>query len=215
MSVHPGEGAGPRERTVRMPRAQRRRQLLGCARGVFVERGYAGTAMDQIAEAAAVSKPVLYQHFLGKHELFLELLDTEVADLTGRLTAAMSSPGDNRHRVHATVEAVFAYMGSPGRSHRLLFDSGAEHDPQVRARVEAVERAVASQVSRILAEDTRVGDAEAEILSRGLVAYVLGAARHWADRLEAGRRPDAARTAAIVDALLWTGLSHLPTGRAA
>lgn len=214
-SPAPDRASSPRPRATRMPRALRRPQLMEAARAVFVELGYAGASMDQIAERAAVSKPVLYQHFSSKQELFLELLDAEVADVTGRLTQAMATPGDNRRRVHATVCAVFAYMGSPGRTHRLLFDSTATaHDVEVLARVEAVDSAVAAQVSRIIRDDTRVDEAEAEVLSRGIVAYVLGAARHWADRVDADRRPDVAGMAERVDALLWSGLSQLPTDHA-
>ncbi|WP_258933628.1 TetR/AcrR family transcriptional regulator [Nesterenkonia pannonica] len=73
----------------RLPRAQRRLQLLECAQQLFVAKGFHAASMDDIAEAAAVSKPVLYQHFPGKHELFLDLLDTHLQELTGELTAAL------------------------------------------------------------------------------------------------------------------------------
>ena len=65
------------------------------------------------------------------------------------------------------------------------------------------------------ARGTATRDLCREELQGALTLVLRAGARGWADRLEAGRRPDAARTAAIVDALLWTGLSHLPTGRAA
>ncbi len=66
------------QRAKRLPREQRRRQLLDCALQVFVAQGYHNASMDHIAEVAEVSKPVLYQHFPGKHELFLDLLDTHL-----------------------------------------------------------------------------------------------------------------------------------------
>ena len=58
-----------------MPRSARRAQLLESALDVFVAQGYHAAAMDDIAERAGVSKPVLYQHFPGKLELYLALLD--------------------------------------------------------------------------------------------------------------------------------------------
>ena len=58
-----------------MPRSARRAQLLDAALEVFVARGYHAAAMDEIADRAGVSKPVLYQHFPGKLELYLALLD--------------------------------------------------------------------------------------------------------------------------------------------
>ncbi|MCR8675195.1 TetR/AcrR family transcriptional regulator [Micrococcus sp. HG099] len=200
-------------RSTRLPREERRRQLLGCARAVFAAEGYAGASMDQIAERAEVSKPVLYQHFPGKHELFLELLDAEVADLQERLGAAMDARRgrENRERVRATVAAFFEYMGAPERTHRLVFDSGADQDPEVRSRSEAVHRLLSSEITRTISADTSVGEAEAEVLSRGLVGLLLGAARHWADRLDVQARPPAAEMARTVDALVWRGLATLPT----
>ena len=60
----------------RMPRSERRAQLLEAAQAVFVAQGYHAAAMDEIADRAGVSKPVLYQHFPGKLDLYLALLDT-------------------------------------------------------------------------------------------------------------------------------------------
>ncbi|MGB9375557.1 MAG: helix-turn-helix domain-containing protein, partial [Jiangellales bacterium] len=65
-------------RGARLPRSQRRAQLLDAAKDVFVERGYHAAAMDEIAIRAGVSKPVLYQHFPGKLDLYLALLDVSI-----------------------------------------------------------------------------------------------------------------------------------------
>src|SRR6266498_1538695 len=65
--------AGPR-----LPRPARRRQLLGAAQEIFVAQGYHAAAMDDIADRAGVSKPVLYQHFPGKLDLYLALLDEKI-----------------------------------------------------------------------------------------------------------------------------------------
>src|SRR5947209_14572895 len=86
----------------RLPRPARRRQLLGAAQEVFVAQGYHAAAMDEIAERAGVSKPVLYQHFPGKLELYLALLDESVDALTAAVRAALESTTDNKQRVTAT-----------------------------------------------------------------------------------------------------------------
>lgn len=197
-------------RPTRMPRAERRVQLMDVARAVFAEQGYAGAAMDEIAARAQVSKPVLYQHFSGKHELFLALLDGEVTELDRRLTAAIEGTGDNRMRAHGTVHAVFAYMDTPERSHRLIFESGAEHDPEVQCRVEAVRESIAAQITRILSTDTVVEGVLAQVVARGVVEMVLGAARHWADHVHEDRRPTAQDTAEAVEQVLWLGLEAIP-----
>src|SRR3954465_9384065 len=86
-------------RPVRLPRSARRKQLLAAAQQVFVAQGYHAAAMDEIAERAGVSKPVLYQHFPGKLELYLALLDTHCDALLTRMNRAMAITPDNKERV--------------------------------------------------------------------------------------------------------------------
>src|SRR6204780_2858883 len=96
-----------RPRGNRLPRPERRRQLRDAALELFVTRGYHAAAMDEIAERAGVSKPVLYQHFPGKLELYLVLLDESVDELVGIVREALSSTTDNKQRVPATFQAFF------------------------------------------------------------------------------------------------------------
>src|SRR4051812_28055389 len=88
-------------RSARLPRVARRAQLLGAAQEVFVAQGYHAAAMDEIAETAGVSKPVLYQHFPSKLDLYVALLEQHCQDLVGRVRSALESTSDNRHRVDA------------------------------------------------------------------------------------------------------------------
>src|SRR3954447_19497686 len=80
-----------RPRGTRLPRMARRRQLLAAAQEVFVAQGYHAAAMDEIAERAGVSKPVLYQHFPGKLELYLALLDEHAEGLVTTVRTALTS----------------------------------------------------------------------------------------------------------------------------
>ena len=80
----------------RLPRSARRKQLLAAAQEVFVANGYHAAAMDDIAERAGVSKPVLYQHFPGKLELYLALLDTQAEALSRTVHDALAATDDNR-----------------------------------------------------------------------------------------------------------------------
>src|ERR1700689_4308614 len=96
--------ATPQARTdgTRLPRQARRRQLLGAAQEVFVAQGYHAAAMDEMAERAGASKPVLYQHFPGKLDLYLALLDQSVDELVATVRDALESTTDNKQRVAAT-----------------------------------------------------------------------------------------------------------------
>src|SRR3954447_2746096 len=89
----------------RLPRSQRRAQLLTAAQEVFVAQGYHAAAMDDIAERAGVSKPVLYQHFPGKLELYLALLETHCDALVTRVRDAMAATTDNKIRVAGAMRA--------------------------------------------------------------------------------------------------------------
>src|SRR5579875_3564885 len=96
-------------RGARLPRSARRKQLLAAAQEVFVANGYHAAAMDDIAERAGVSKPVLYQHFPGKLELYLALLDAQAEALADTVVTALEGTTDNRERIHAVLSAYFAF----------------------------------------------------------------------------------------------------------
>src|SRR3712207_9441734 len=91
-------------RPVRLPRSARRKQLLAAAQQIFVAQGYHAAAMDEIAERAGVSKPVLYQHFPGKLELYLALLDTHCDAIIAKVRGAMLATPANKERVKRSEE---------------------------------------------------------------------------------------------------------------
>src|SRR3954463_7559289 len=127
-------------RPVRLPRSARRKQLLGAAQEVFVAHGYHAAAMDDIAERAGVSKPVLYQHFPGKLDLYLALLDQHATDLVKKVREALATTTDNHRRVAACVAAYFDFVDGEGTdgegAFRLVFESDLRNDPAVRERIE-------------------------------------------------------------------------------
>src|SRR5216683_7237889 len=112
----------------RLPKPARRRQLLAAAQEVFVAQGYHAAAMDEIAERAGVSKPVLYQHFPGKLELYLALLDESVDELVRIVRDALASTTDNKQRVPATFKAFFDFVGTGGQAFRLVFESDLRNE---------------------------------------------------------------------------------------
>src|SRR5919106_5606800 len=105
----PRPAPAPVRRSSRLPRGARRAQLLQAAQEVFVAQGFHAAAMDEIADRAGVSKPVLYQHFPGKRELYLALLEEHVSELTERVKEAMGDTDDNQARVNAAVGAYFDF----------------------------------------------------------------------------------------------------------
>ncbi|MFC7401986.1 TetR/AcrR family transcriptional regulator [Citricoccus sp. GCM10030269] len=197
-------------RQSRLPREERRKQLRDAALQVFVENGYHATSMDDIAVAASVSKPVLYQHFPGKHELFLDLMDTQVTLLGSAVSEALASTTDNKARVLATVRSYFQFMDSPDRAYRLLFDSGLNNDPEVAARMEQLDHRFAADIAEVIAADTTLSDEEALLLGYGLTGVVQSSARHWASRAGDADRPELDTAADLTFRLAWRGISRFP-----
>ena len=126
----------------RLSRSARRAQLLVAARDVFAAQGYHAAAMDDIAERAGVSKPVLYQHFPGKLELYQALLTTYADELVGQVEAALSATAENEERVEAAVAAYFDFVAGEGKAYRLIFGSDLRGDAgrRRRGRVEPLHR---------------------------------------------------------------------------
>src|SRR6476660_8662541 len=108
--MSPASGMHTAGRPTRLPRSARRKQLLAAAQEVFLANGYHAAAMDDIAERAGGSKPVLYQHFPGKLELYLALLDTHCDALVTRIRGAMAATNDNKDRVSGAMRAYFEFV---------------------------------------------------------------------------------------------------------
>src|SRR5438309_5302223 len=94
----------------RLPAARRRRQLLDVALEVFATNGFHRTSMEEVAEAAGVTKPVLYQHFGSKRELYLELLDDVGAHLMDAIAKAVAAAPGPRQQVEAGFAAYCRFV---------------------------------------------------------------------------------------------------------
>jgi AcrR family transcriptional regulator len=196
-----------RPRGNRLPRHERRRQLLDAALELFVTRGYHAAAMDEIAERAGVSKPVLYQHFPGKLELYLALLDESVDTLVDKVRDALKSNPENKQRVAATFGAYFEYVGGQGQAYRLVFESDLGNEPAVRDRLDRGQRECAAMVSQVVREDAGISDDEAHLLSVGMVGMAQVTARYWLTSRDRIPREAAEQ---LVARLAWRGISGWP-----
>jgi AcrR family transcriptional regulator len=193
----------------RLPRSARRKQLLAAAQEVFVANGYHAAAMDDIAERAGVSKPVLYQHFPGKLELYLALLDTQAEVLGEAVLAALAGTKDNQQRIHGVLSAYFSFVDRSDHdgAFRLIFESDLVNEPAVRERVESVTETTMLAVADVVAADTGLGRSEAQLLATALTGAAQVAARWWL----ANDRPVSHEEAIqLLESLLWRGISNFP-----
>jgi AcrR family transcriptional regulator len=198
-------GATPRG--ARLPRKERRAQLLESALEVFVAQGYHAAAMDDIAERAGVSKPVLYQHFPGKLELYLALLDTSCDAIIDSCRAALEATHDNKQRVAAAMEAFYDYIAGHDGAFRLVFESDLTSEPAVRAAVDRVTNECAAMIADVIHDDTGLPGEAARLLAVSLVGMAQVSARFWVTDAAGISRSDAV---ALVSGLAWRGIRGYP-----
>ncbi len=190
-----------------MPRTLRRAQLLESALDVFVAQGYHAAAMDDIAERAGVSKPVLYQHFPSKLELYLALLDTASDQVVDGVREALASTSVNKERVAATTEAFYAYVADAGGAFRLVFESDLTSEPAVRERVDRVTRQCADAIAEVIADDTGFPPEASRLLAVALVGMSQVSARYWLS--DNGGLPQSQATD-LIASLAWRGIRGFP-----
>jgi AcrR family transcriptional regulator len=191
----------------RLPRDERRAQLLSAALEMFTTAGYHSAAMDEIAERAGVSKPVLYQHFPSKLDLYLAVLDTHIDSLVFAIQKAIQSTPDNSERVQATIGAYFDFIEAEGEAFRLLFESDMSVEPAVRERLNRMTYDCAAAVSAVISLDTGLPQESAMLLGVGLIGSAQVTARHW---LERDSKLSRAQAQALVTNIIWRGISGFP-----
>jgi AcrR family transcriptional regulator len=190
-----------------MPRSARRAQLLESALEVFVAQGYHAAAMDDIAERAGVSKPVLYQHFPGKLELYVALLDRSCDTIIEACKEALASTDDNKLRVSATVQVFYDYVAGARGAFRLVFESDLTNEDAVRERVDRVTNECAEAIAEVIRDDTGLPGEQSRLLAVSLVGMAQVSARFWLDTAGEISQDDAAT---LVSGLAWRGIRGYP-----
>ncbi len=172
-----------------------------------MSRGYHAATMNEIAQHAGWTKPVLYQHFSGKLGLYLEVLQLYIDTLTSSVERVLSSSVDNRYRVCAAVQAYFDFVDHETQGFRLVFDSDVPSEPAVQLRVAQANDACVGAVANAITHDSGSNPEHARLLAVGLVGAAEFSARYW---LETGRAVPKQDAVAAVIALCWGGLSSIP-----
>lgn len=156
--------------------------------------------MEQLAMAAGVSKPVLYQHFPSKRDLYLALVTDAIAALEERMRAALEGTSDNRNRVESAIGAYFGFVTDPRFA--LLFTTVDLADDDVRAEVDAAMERIAQAIADLIAEDAGLGRGAALLLATSLCGLAVEGARWWTDHPEIDRD----EAAPLLARLAWRGL---------
>ena len=191
----------------RLPRRERRAQLLDSALEVFVAQGYHAAAMDDIAERAGMSKPVLYQHFPGKLDLYLALLDVACDQVIDNCRSALAATHDNKTRVAAAMAAFYTYVAAENGAFRLVFESDLTSEPAVREHVERVTTECAAMIADVIHDDTGLPGEASRLLAVSLVGMAQVSARFW---ISEAAGIDQAQAVELVSGLAWRGIRGYP-----
>jgi AcrR family transcriptional regulator len=194
-------------RTGRLTAAARRAQLIEIARAAFARRGYEATSVEEIAEHAGISKPIVYEHFGGKEGLYAAIVDQEVEQIVARITAAITA-GSARERLEQAVLAFLVYVKErPDAFAVLLRDAPSS---QRRGKMPALMYELADRVGGIFTEQFRKAGYDAKaapIYAHALVGMVAFVGQWWTESRQA---PAMEAVASHTAALAWMGLRHLP-----
>ena len=190
-----------------MTGTQRREQLIVVGRSVFAERGVADATVEEIAAAAGVTKPVVYEHFGGKEGLYAVVVDRETRALLERLSQALDGNGSPRALFERAVVAHLEYMSANPDGHRVLVrDAPAWHSTGSAASLMSD---IASQAEQLLARvmaRREIDERFAPIYAQMLVGMVALTGDWW---LEQGQEFTAEEVASHMVNLGWNGLTGL------
>jgi AcrR family transcriptional regulator len=188
--------------STRLPAPRRRRQLLDVALRVFADRGFHDASMNDIAVAAGVTKPVLYQHFTSKRELFAELLSDVGRDLQDTITKAVTAAESQREMVELGFSAYFTYVDRHRDAFQLFYGGSMARDEEFAEVVNQTESALAGLVAALIEIEGLHPD-QRRVLGHGIVGMIEGASIHW---LRSASDADPQTLAHQLADLAWRGL---------
>lgn len=203
-------------RQQRLPATTRRRQLLDVALPLFGARGFHDTSMEDIAERAGVTKPVVYQHFESKRSLYRELLESVGEDLVAVVSERAITEAAPKRRVQSGFEAYFRWVGEHPSAFGLLFGGSARQEDDSAEVVREIEDRMATVVGKFI--EAAVEPDHQELLGYGIVGLAEITARQWVARHGDPRRTPTSRLdpaegdrlARRLGDLVWAGLRSLP-----
>ncbi len=191
----------------RMRAPERRRQLLEVARKVFGRRGYHTVTMDSVAKEAGVTKPILYDHFESKRELYLALLESDLSNLQKRLAEGLENSRGNRERIRASFQTYFDFVDEHAEGFRLLMQEAVGGDLHFRDLVFGFRDDVLGKVTEVLIRESKgnLDRDQAQDVALGLI----GMAETVAQRNPGATKEERSRTVDTLVRLAWRGITGL------
>lgn len=187
--------------SLRLPAPARREQILDVAVQVFAHNGFHSTSMNDVAEAAGVTKPVLYQHFESKKDLYLALLEEAGNRLRTAVAKAVAGAANGKEQTEMGFRAYFRWVADDHDAFLLLFGSRANRDEASTAAIRKLTAETAHAIAPLIAAD--IDPEHQRTLAHGLVGLAEGVSRHLVER---GKVFDPEVLAQQVADMAWAGL---------
>ncbi|HSB85736.1 MAG TPA: TetR/AcrR family transcriptional regulator [Ilumatobacteraceae bacterium] len=187
--------------SIRLPAPARREQILDVAVEVFARNGFHGTSMNDVAEAAGVTKPVLYQHFDSKQDLYMALLDEVGNRLLSAISKATAEVAGGRQQTEQGFRAYFQWVADDHSAFLLLFGSRANRDEESTQAIRRITAGAAEAIAPLIAAD--ISAEHRKTLAHGLVGLAEGVSRRL---VEQGQTFDPLVLGQQVADLAWAGL---------
>ncbi|MEU9554930.1 TetR/AcrR family transcriptional regulator [Streptomyces fumanus] len=207
-------GAG---KTKRMPRAVREQQMLDAAVRTFARRGYTAASMDEIAELAGVSKPLVYLYLNSKEDLFTAVVRREARALTEAVRAGARPAGQPADRqLWNGLRAFFTHTAQHPDGWAVLHLQARTHGERFAAEVAAARAEIVAFVTQLIAAAARAAHRDPDLPERevaGLAEALVGAAESLADWAGATPGVTARQAAATLMNFAWAGLDDLMRGQ--
>ncbi|MFC9927059.1 TetR/AcrR family transcriptional regulator [Streptomyces sp. NPDC127190] len=203
-------------KTKRMPRAVREQQMLDAAVRIFGRRGYMAASMDEIAELAGVSKPLVYLYLNSKEDLFTACIRREAAALTGAVRAAVRSGLSAERQLWDGLQAFFAHTAERPDGWTVLHLQARTHGDPFAAEAAAMRAEIVAFVTRLVAVAAREAHQDPDLPEHevaGLAEALVGAAESLAAWANATPGVTARQSASTLMNFAWSGLGNLMRGR--
>ena len=204
-----GTGINPKRR---LSGPERRRVILAAAEEVFARRGYHAASLEEIARAAAVSKPVVYDHFASKRELHVALLEKQLDALLEHVAARVPEGGPAEARLRRGVEAFFGFVEEHPYAWRMMFFEAAVGEPEVAEAHRRIQAEATAFNAALLASEPLFGpaddpehDRKIEMLAEMLKSGLNGLAAWWYEHPGVPRE----RLVDVATGFAWLGLDRL------
>ena len=187
--------------SMRLPAPARREQILDVSVQVFARNGFHSTSMNDVADAAGVTKPVLYQHFDSKQDLYLALLEEAGLRLRNAVAKGVASASNGKEMTELGFKAYFRWVADDHDAFLLLFGSRANRDEESTVAIRRITAEAAAAIVPLIAAD--IAPEHQRTLAHGLVGLAEGVTRHLVER---GDTFDPEVLGQQVADLAWAGL---------